>query len=70
MAVNPLCSYLDKKEDSSVNCVSLSTDLCTTDILNRPKKSLRYWLKNPESNLYFCFNTEIGLHLKYWIKRK
>jgi hypothetical protein len=32
MAVNPLCSYLDKKEDSSVNCVSLSTDLCTTDI--------------------------------------
>ena len=38
--------------------------------LNRPKKSLRYWLKNPESNLHFCFNTEIGLHLKYWIKRK
>jgi hypothetical protein len=38
--------------------------------MNRPKKSLRYWLKNPESNLHFCFNTEIGLHLKYWIKRK
>ena len=38
--------------------------------LNHPKKRLYFWLNNPDTNLHFCFNLGIGLHFKYWIKRK